>query len=96
MAKEDKPAQPPTLEINTGDEMSRGRYSNNVIIVHSPEEFIVDWLLSSHSGSHLVARTIVSPGHFKRLISAMQENLANYESKFGPVKALEPTDPVFH
>lgn len=95
MAKEEKPGQP-TLEVNTGDEQSRGRYSNNVIIVHSPEEFIIDWLLGSHSGTHLVARTIVSPGHFKRLIAAMEENLANYESKFGPVKAIEPTDRVFH
>lgn len=96
MATEEKPAQPTAIQVNTGDEMSRGRYSNNMLITHSPEEFMLDWLLNSPSGTHLVARVIVSPGHLKRIITALQESLAKYEARFGQVKIIEPKDQVFH
>jgi hypothetical protein len=89
--------QPNPLQvINTGDEMSRGRFSNTMIISHSPEEFMIDWLLSSPSGTHLVSRIIVSPGHVKRIISALNDNLNKYEQKFGKVKEIEPDDQKFH
>ena len=43
----DKPdlQKPPQVQINVGDEILRGRYSNNIMMAHSPEEFILDWLL---------------------------------------------------
>jgi len=34
----------------TGDELSRGRYSNTMLVSHSAEEFMMDWLLSSLPG----------------------------------------------
>jgi hypothetical protein len=84
------------IQINTGDEMSRGRFSNTMIISHSPEEFIIDWLLSSPSGTHLVSRIIVSPGHVKRIISALNDNINKYEQKFGKVKEFESSEQKFH
>jgi len=33
---------------------------------------------------------IVSPGHFKRMVKAMDENLKKYENSFGKVEASEP------
>jgi hypothetical protein len=82
--------------INTGDELSRGRFSNTMIISHSPEEFMIDWLLSSPTGTHLVSRIIVSPGHIKRIISALNDNLNKYESKFGKVKEIQADEHKFH
>jgi len=32
-----------------------------------------------------VASLIVTPGHAKRLMRALQENMARYEAQFGPV-----------
>jgi hypothetical protein len=95
MDEQNKQSQPVQM-INTGDEMSRGRFSNTMIISHSPEEFMIDWLLSSPSGTHLVSRIIVSPGHIKRIISALNDNLNKYENKFGKVKEIEPGDQKFH
>jgi hypothetical protein len=77
MVKEHNVAE--TLQINTADETSRGRYSNSMVVSHGPEEFIIDWLLQSPNGVHLVSRIIVTPGHMKRIVSALQENLAKYE-----------------
>jgi hypothetical protein len=88
--------QPKRFEIKTADDMSRGRFSNSMLITHSPEEFIIDWLLNSPSGTHLVSRIIVSPGHVKRIISAFDDNLKKYEQKFGKVPVIEPSEQKFH
>ena len=95
MDEQNKQSQPIQM-INTGDELSRGRFSNTMIISHSPEEFMIDWLLSSPTGTHLVSRIIVSPGHIKRIISALNDNLNKYESKFGKVKEIQADEHKFH
>lgn len=92
----DKTGQPKQIQIQTGDEHSRGRYSNNMIITHTPEEFMLDWLLTAPNGAHLVSRIIISPGHVKRIIKALEENLSKYESRFGGVKEIEPSEQTFH
>ena len=96
MANEPKAPPQGMIQIVTGDEMSRGRYSNNMFVSHTPEEFIIDWLLTSPAGTHLVSRVVVSPGHFKRIIAALTENLQRYEMNFGSVKAIDPKDQAFH
>jgi hypothetical protein len=95
MSDEKKPQQP-VIQISTGDEMSRGHYSNNMLILHSREEFILDWLLNSPAGTHLVSRIVVSPAHVKRIIGALVENVRKYEDKFGPITIPEPKDQAFH
>ena len=96
MADEKPPEGPRQIQINTGDDLSRGRYSNTMLVSHSSEEFVIEWLLNSPSGTHLVSRIIVSPGHMKRVIDAFSENLRKYESQFGTVRVLERNDPAFH
>jgi hypothetical protein len=84
------------IQINTTDEISRGRYSNLMLVSHSPDEFILDWLLNSPNGPHLVSRIILSPGNVKRAIEALTINLKQYEDKFGAVKLIEPGDQNVH
>lgn len=91
-----KGQQPQQLQVNTGDEISRGRFSNNVLMTHSPEEFILDWLLNSPNGTHLVSRIVVTPGHMKRIVGAFAENLRRYEQEFGVISALEAPDQTIH
>ncbi len=96
MADEKPPLNPSPIQVATGDEMSRGRFSNTMLVSHGAEEFMMDWLLSSPSGTHLVSRIIVSPGHVKRIIAALTENMDKYENRFGPVRVAENTDQAFH
>ncbi len=96
MSNEKPPESTQQIPIVTGDEISRGRYSNSMLVSHSSEEFIFDWLLNSPSGTHLVSRIIVNPGHIKRIIDALSDNLRKYESKFGSVKVIEEKDQAFH
>lgn len=95
----DHPSQTPPpaeIQINTGDEILRGKYSNNMITSHSADEFILDWLLNSPSGVHLVSRIIVTPTHLKRIIRALNDNLDKYEQQFGSVLETATVDHKFH
>ncbi|NPU82897.1 MAG: DUF3467 domain-containing protein [Syntrophaceae bacterium] len=85
-----------SVQIITGDDMARGRYSNNLAVAFNPEEFILDWLLSSPGGIHLVSRIIVSPSHVKRIIDLLTKNLERYEEQFGRIPFRESVDPHFH
>jgi len=96
MANDNPPGNARQIQIITGDEMARGRYSNNMAVSHSPEEFIIEWLLNSPSGTHLVSRVIVSPGHMRRIIDALSDNLRKYEAKYGSVRVVGPEDQAFH
>ena len=84
------------IQVTTGDELSRGRFSNNLLIGHSTEEFILDWILNSPSGMHLVSRIIVTPGHMKRILGALNENLRRYEQSFGAISVFDAPDQRFH
>jgi hypothetical protein len=96
MADKPDPQQPQQIKINTADEISRGRYSNLMLVSHSPEEFMLDWLLNSPNGAHLVSRIILSPGNVKRAIEALTINLKQYEDKFGTVKLIDPGEQKVH
>ena len=82
------------IQINTSDETSKGRYSNTMLVAHGPDEFIIDWVLNSPNGAHLVSRVIVTPGHMKRICAALQDNLRIYEDTFGELAVRNAAD--FH
>ena len=84
------------FQVNANDEQARGRFANSLLVTHTPEEFILDWILNSPSGMHLVSRVVVTPGHIRRIIDALRDNLGKYEQNFGQVIAIEPRDQVFH
>lgn len=88
--------KPQQITVNTADEMSRGRFSNTMFVAHSPEEFVIDWLNNSPNGMHLVSRIIVTPGHMKRILAALSDNMRRYEESFGPVTAIDPSQQKFN
>jgi hypothetical protein len=97
MANQPTGQPPQQIQVNTGDELSRGRFSNNILVSHTQEEFILDWMLNSPSGMHLVSRVIVTPGHMKRILGVLGENLRRYEQTFGQVSLPEgTTEQTFH
>lgn len=91
-----QPSQPVQVQIATLDELSRGRFSNNLLVGHNQEEFILDWILTAPNGMHLVSRIIVTPGHMKRIVAGVAENIHRYEQMFGPIRTQEGSDQRFH
>jgi hypothetical protein len=84
-------SQRKAMNIKIADEELKGRYANLVRITHTREEFILDYINMVPPQGAVTARVITSPGHLKRLIRALGENLRLYEQKFGQVQeAAEP------
>jgi len=76
--------------IHLPEEVRRGVFANQVIISHSPEEFVLDYVFRhSIGGNVIVSRVILTPDHAKRLLKALTENVQIYERNHGPIK--EPT-----
>jgi len=96
MSTQPKGPQPGSIQVTASDETSRGRYSNSMLVTHTPEEFIMDWLLNSPTGAQLVSRVVVSPAHMKRILTALADNLRKFEEKFGAIKMPDSNDSVFH
>lgn len=77
------------IQIKATDDKLKGEYANTMQVLHTKEEFVLDFLNIFPPSGTLNARIIVSPGHFKRMLVAMQENLGKYESHFGSVSPSE-------
>ena len=85
----------PQIQIKATDEKLAGEYSNLMQVLHTKEEFVLDFLNAFPPTGTLNARVIVSPGHFKRMLGAMTQNLAQYEAQFGNVTPSEgPTNTI--
>jgi len=77
------------IQIKAKDEDLKGDYSNMMQVLHTKEEFVLDFFLVSPPTGILASRIIMSPGHLKRMIKALEENIRNYEEKFGKIQEAE-------
>ncbi len=87
------------VKISFPEAIRGGVYSNTMFINHTKEEFILDFMMITPPVGSVTARVITSPGHAKRMLSALAENLKKYEAKFGRILAAsEPPKPTmgFH
>jgi len=81
------------IKIKIGDNELKGVYANLMRVMHTKEEFVLDFanVVFPQEGGIVTARVITSPGHLKRIIRALEENLKRYEEKFGKIEeAKEP------
>ena len=68
------------------------RYSNLLRILHTREEFVLDFINLAPPQGIVTARIVTSPGHLKRILRALSANLERYEKTFGPIQeAAEPS-----
>ena len=75
------------IELEITEEVAEGNYSNLAVISHSTSEFIIDFatLLPGIKKAKVKNRVILTPEHAKRLLLALQENLAKYEKQHGTI-----------
>jgi len=79
------------LNIKIADEELKGRYSNLLRITHTREEFILDFINVVPPQAIVTARIATSPGHLKRIIQALNDNMRRYENAHGEIEqAPEP------
>lgn len=81
-----------SVNIKIDDEELKGRYANLLRITHTREEFILDFINLVPPQGVVTSRLVISPGHLKRIIGALRENLKRYEESFGPVQVAAPPE----
>lgn len=84
------------LNIELSAEVAKGTYSNLSVITHSASEFIVDFIsmLPAMPKALVTDRIIMAPENAKRLLLALSDNVAKYESKFGTIKTDDGAAPL--
>ena len=86
------------VQIKADEKELLGQYSNLAVIHHNAEEFTLNfvYVFPNVAQGKLVSSIILSPGHAKRLLRALGENISRYEAQFGPIREMpgiapEPT-----
>lgn len=74
------------IKIVMDEKTAAGKYSNIALISHNESEFVADFIFAHPPAGKVVSRIVLSPSHAKRLAKALQDNVANYEQKFGAIK----------
>ena len=86
------------INIELPEDVAEGIYSNLALIAHSNSEFFIDFirLLPGVPKAKVKSRIILTPEHAKRLVNALQENIAKYEENFGDIRQSndEPSFPM--
>ncbi|MDD5031596.1 MAG: DUF3467 domain-containing protein [Patescibacteria group bacterium] len=73
-------------EIKIADNIPGAEYANAMQINHNKDEFQMIFLNILGISGRVTGKIITSPGHFKRMIAAMVDNLKKYEERFGEVE----------
>ena len=79
------------INIELKEDVAQGLYSNLAIITHSSSEFVIDFVrvMPGIPKADVKSRIILTPEHAKRLMLALQDNIAKYESLHGAIKKVE-------
>ena len=79
------------IQIKIEDAVLKGAYANTMAVSHSKEEFVLDFMniYPWQRAGIVSSRVITSPGHIKRIVKALTENLKKYEDKFGKIEEAE-------
>lgn len=73
------------MQIKASDDALKGTYANLMQVQHTKEEFVLDFFNVLPPQGLLNARVITSPGHLKRIVAALKDNLDRYEKQFGKI-----------
>lgn len=76
------------VQIKADEKELFGSYATLAQITHTPEEFTLNffYIVPNSSIGKLTASVIASPGHAKRFLKALEDNINKYEQKWGPIR----------
>lgn len=89
MTDQNQQQQNQQIQVKISDDILKGTYANMMQVMHTKEEFVLDFMNLLPPNGIVSSRVIISPGHMKRIIAALSENMKNYEKAFGSITAAE-------
>ena len=91
----DKPAAQHAVQvqIEIDPATAQGVFVNMAMVNHTDTEFTLDlvYVQPQAPKATVRARAITTPKHMKRLLHAIQDNIAKYEARFGTIELGEAT-----
>jgi hypothetical protein len=66
------------------ERVGRGAMSTGVIVLDSPNEFVLDFLQNLSRPPQIVARVVLTPGVMHQFVNSLRENVSKYTERFGP------------
>ena len=94
----DSSGKPPEiqLQIQLDDDVANGQYVNMALVNHTETEFTLDFIYvqPQQPKARVRSRIITNPKHMKRLLLAIQDNLAKYEARFGRNELTDGEAPI--
>ena len=87
-----QPQQANQINIELPEEIAEGIYANLAILSHSNAEFVIDFVrvMPGVPKAKVKSRVLMTPQHAKRLLRALKDNIAKYESVHGEIIDNEP------
>ena len=81
------------IQLQLDEALAQGVYVNMAMVNHNETEFVIDFIYVQPQVPKAVvrARVINSPKHMKRLLHALQENIARYEAQYGKIDVSRPS-----
>ena len=76
-------------QIKIADNIPGAEYANAMQVNHNRDEFHIMFMSIMGISGKVAGKIITNPGHFKRMVAAMQDNLKKYENNFGEIKESE-------
>ena len=76
------------LKVTAGEDVDQGTYVNFANIFHNPTEFILDFgrVVPGKPEVRVHSRIITTPFHAEQLLETLRQNIAQYETHFGPIR----------
>jgi hypothetical protein len=74
------------------EKVARGAFSNGALILQGQHEFVLDFVLNMVQPGQIAARVVLPPTLMPSFLTALRENLQNYQNRFGPPPSL-PAQP---
>ncbi|MGE5611789.1 MAG: DUF3467 domain-containing protein [Bacillota bacterium] len=76
------------ISARVPERVSRGVMSTGVLVLDSPNEFVLDFMQGLTRPFQVVSRIVLTPTVMEQFVHAVRDNLSKYESRFGPPPAL--------
>ena len=92
MPNENQPNPAPAVsqqQIKIADNIPGAEYANMMQVNHTQEEFMMMFANVAGMSGRVVSKVISSPGHMKRIVAALSDNIKKYEERFGPITAAD-------
>lgn len=76
-------------EIKIADNFAGGEYANAMQAGHTKDEVLLTFFNIVAPSGRVCVKIITSPGHLKRMIAALTDNMKKYEATYGVVTESE-------